>query len=258
MYYEILLGKERNAERVKEFEEKLHFNCFNQEGIYPKILKFYLEFNHFYMQHVRNIDCLGICYRPWELQIIRYYQLNKLIHYPEQEPDSSIPDNKENCYLPYFKDRKILIICPFAGVLKERATKEIFEGIWSKTGKKWFYPKNVEALEFPYGFSGETHKKYPTAIDLFNYITSEIDNIEFDVALIGAAGLAIPLASYIKNKGKIAIDLGGHLQFVFGVLGKRWKEREDIKKAYLNEWWIDMPAKYRPKETDVCDRGAYW
>lgn len=262
MYYEILLQTEKNALKIKKFEAELTFHGLKQNGIFPALPQFYYEYNKFYMPHVRNLDCIGICYDPLEWEILQYYKLrNKLIFYPDQEPDRSTPDNAHNCYLPCFRDKKILILCPFSGLLKERATREIFEGVWSKTGKKWFYPGNVDFIEFPYGFSAETHKKFSTAIDLFNHITGQIDVRDFDVALIAAAGLGIPLASYIKNKGKIAIELGGHLQFLFGVLGKRWREGrlwEETRTKYYNEWWIDMPEKYRPKETDVCDKGAYW
>lgn len=137
------------------------------------------------------------------------------------------------------------------------ATKDIFEGVWSKTGKKWFYPKKVDTLEFPYGFDSETHKNYSTSIDLFEYITAGIDKKDFDIVLIAVTGLVIPIASYVKNIGKIGIDLGG-LQILFGVVGKRWRNLEDWKKADFIDWWIDVPAKYKPKETDVCDSGAYW
>ena len=150
------------------------------------------------------------------------------------------------------------MICPFGDLLKERATKEIFEGVWSKTGKKWFYPQAVDSVEFPYGFAKETHEKYPTVIDLFEFIMGKITAKDFDIALIAAGGLSIPIASTIKNMGKVSIDLGGHLQFLFGVIGKRWRNREENKRDYFNEWWIDMPVKYKPKETDVCDAGAYW
>jgi len=100
---------------------------------------------------------------------------NKLINYVRQEPDRSIPSSDEACYLPFFKGKRLLIVRTFAGILQKRATKEIFEGVWSKIGKKWFYSKEVDALEFPYGFANETHKKYSMAIDLFKYITTEIE-----------------------------------------------------------------------------------
>jgi hypothetical protein len=66
----------------------------------------------------------------------------------------------------------------------------------------------------PYGFAPETQKRFGTAIDLFRSVTKEIDKRDFDVALIGAAGLAIPIASHIKRTGRMGIDLGGMLQIV--------------------------------------------
>jgi len=261
MYYEILLKKEKDPDKVRKFAEGLYFFGLKQAGIFPADPKFYIEFNKFYIPHVKNMDCLGICYRPWELEIIKYYELkNKLIHYPYQQLNPIAPSFEKDCYLPHFKDKKILIICPFAKILAERATKEIFEGVWSKTAKKkWFDPKSVDALEFPYGFTEETHKKYSTALDLFKHITTEIEKRDFDIALIAAAGLAIPIASHVKNMGKIGFSLGGHLQLIFGVIGKRWRVESPFWPIYcFNERWIDMPAKYKPKETDVCDSGAYW
>lgn len=259
MYYEILLKGQTNSDEIKAFEENLIFHGLKQSGVFPADPSFYLLFNKLYMEHVRNLDCIGIFYYPRELELIGHYQLsNKLVHYMEQEPDRSSPSNDKRCYLQYFRNKKILLVCPFAGLLKQRATKEIFEGVWSKTGKRWFYPRSIDALEFPYGFSNEAQKSYATAIELLKEITTEIEKKNFDIALIAAAGLAIPIASYVKNMGKIGIDLGGHLQVLFGVIGKRWREREDWKMDYFNEWWIDMPANYRPKETDVCDQGAYW
>lgn len=259
MYYEIVLNKARDGSEVRLYEKDLEFPFLKNTGIFPMSPDFVLKYNRFYIEHVRNLDCLGIFIdHPRELEILKYYELrNKLIHFVNQEPDRSRPDNPDNCYLQYFRDKKLLLVCPFAGLLKERATKEIFEGVWSKTGKKWFYPKSVDALEFPYGFSPETHKKYKTAIDLFEHIASQIANRDFDVALIGAAGLAIPIASHIKSIGKVGIDLGGHLQILFGVIGERWQNWESWKRDYFNDWWINMPDKYKPNRRDVGDYD-YW
>ena len=85
----------------------------------------------------------------------------------------------------------------------------------------------------------------------------QIEQKSFGVALIAAGGLSIPIASTIKNMGKVAIDLGGHLQFLFGVIGQRWRTEENRRNIFT-EWWIDMPEKYKPKEINVCDNGAYW
>jgi hypothetical protein len=260
MYYPLFLQQEHDAETRRAYERDLAFSSLQQTGIFPNDPEFCLSFNEFYMEQVRNIDSLGICYNhPHELEIIKHYRLsNNLIFYPEQEPDRSRPNNDANCYLPSLRDRKLLIVCPFAKFLAGRANEALFERVWSKTGKRWFHPRNVDALEFPYGFSRDTHAKYPTAFELLEDIKTEILKRDFDVALIGAAGLAIPIASFVKRLGKVGLDLGGALQFFFGVQAKRWQDWEHFKRDYFNEYWEYVPAEYTPKETDVCDQLAYW
>ncbi|HUI06240.1 MAG TPA: hypothetical protein VL486_04475 [Verrucomicrobiae bacterium] len=259
LYYNILLKERTRPDKIEQFEQKLDFCMVKQAGVFPGDPQFCVKFNEFYVRHLKNLDCLGLFLYPAEKRIVQHYGLDHtLVHFVDQEPDRSRPDNEANCYLPEFRDKKILIVCPFASLLKERARKDIFEPVWSKTGKKWFHPRSVDALEFPYGFDPETHRRFPTAIDLFDHIATEIAKRDFDVALIAAAGLAIPIASQVKGMGKVGISLGGHLQALFGVIGKRWRDWADWKRDYFNEWWIEMPAAYRPRQTDVCDQGAYW
>jgi hypothetical protein len=261
MYYPILLNQEPSPLKRRVFEAALLFHGLKQEGIFPAQPEFYRKYNDFYLEHIHHIDCLGLFLLPVEMEtaIVDYYQLqNKLIYFADQEPDRSLPSRAENCYLPYFAGKKVLLVCPFAGILKERATEEIFNGVWSKIGKKWFHPASVDALEFPYGFEAETQTRFTTALQLFENIKAQITQRDFDIALIGAGGLGIPLASFVKRMGKIGISLGGHLQVLFGVIGKRWRDREDWQHDYFNEWWIDMPARYKPHASNVSDAGAYW
>ena len=162
------------------------------------------------------------------------------------------------CYLKHLRGKKILLINPFARFLAERANKETFENVWKKTGKKWFYPESVEGIEFPYGLSKKTQEQYDTVFNLIDEIKEKISKKDFDVAFIAAGGIAIPLASYIKDLGKVSISLGGHLQVLFGVLGERWRGREDWKNRYFNEYWVNLPEKYIPEEKEECENSSYW
>jgi hypothetical protein len=259
MYYQIALDENKVT---KEFEKQLMFHCAEQEGVFPVEFKFIQKFNQFYVPHVKNLDVVGTCNGQYESRIVQFYKLHrtsKLIDYKDQEPDRSTPSNDMNCYLRFFRNKTVLIICPFAELLRERSGKTIFEGVWAKTGKKWFYPADVKALTTPYCFSSEAQNNYRDVIQLFDNIKEQVSKINFDVALIASGPLAIPLASHIKTMGKIGIDLGGHLQVLFGVIGARWRDRKDWQEMYFNDFWIDMPKKYIPAESlNVCDKGAYW
>jgi len=254
MYYEIVLRQHPAAR--EQFERELYFHGLKQCGVFPGDPAFYLRFNEFYMPHVRALDALGLFHDAREWELIQHYGLtNRLVYYEDQEPDRTA---RGDCYLPAFAGKRVLLICPFASLLQQRATKEIYEAVWAKTGAKWFAPASVAAVEFPYGFAPATQQQYPTALELFAAITAQVDRQEYDVALIAASGLGIPLAAHCKQAGKVAIELGGHLQILFGVLGARWRQWKEWQQAYVTDAWIDMPPQYRPQETDVCDAGAYW
>ncbi len=260
--YSIMAAESRHASSLlKALEPHLIYHCLIQSALFPADARFYLRFNEFYAEHLSALDCLGVF--PELLgrsrRIPDFYRLRMpLIHFLDQEPERAIPADKENRYLPAFRGKRVLIVCSFAELLRERATREVFEGVWAKTGKRWFEPADVDALEFPYGYSATTHARYATSLELFEDIAGEMSRRTFDVALIAAASLGIPLAAHAKRLGKVGIALGGHLQVLFGVLGKRWRECAVWRERYVNDWWIDMPARYRPPEPLLVDGGAYW
>ncbi|MFN7983236.1 MAG: hypothetical protein U0Q11_15400 [Vicinamibacterales bacterium] len=234
-------------------------------GIFPLTPETFDSFAEFYAVHVRRLDCVGIGVHagarltPLERNVLWHYQLpGDLISYTDQEPCRSIPDQPYHCYLPALAGKRVLLVCPFARLLQQRATQAVFEGVWSRTEKRWFAPASVEALEFPYGFDPATHARYSSVLSLFDDLASRMRQYEFDVALIAAAALGIPLASTAKEDGKVGISLGGHLQVLFGVAGKRWRDSQEWSERYFNEWWIDMPEQYKPAHSQVCDAGSYW
>jgi hypothetical protein len=268
LYYPILLDRQAALPKVyRLFERRLCQHGLQNEGIFPADPAFYLRFNDFYLEHLRNLDCLGLYLQDWDLplekSIVEFYGLtNKLIHYVDLQPDRQSPSDESACYLPDLRGRKVLLICPFASLLAERANRTTFEAVWARIGKRWFEPGSVEALEIPYGFAATTQARYATALELFDELADQIQALDFEVALIGAGGLAVPLASFVKSLGRVGLDVGGHLQMVFGVLGQKWRDLADWQAAYYNPAWIDMPARYRPEESDVCLEngvpGAYW
>ena len=108
--------------------------------------------------------------------------------------------------------------------------------------------KSVQSL-------GGEKTKYLTWFDALHSMEKKIDKIDFDVAIIGCGAYGLPLAAYIKRKGKQAIHLGGATQILFGVKGKRW---EDRKLKYINKYWINPDEKDKPKNFKKVENGCYW
>lgn len=83
----------------------------------------------------------------------------------------------------------------------------------------------------------------------------EFGGLDFDIALVSAGGYAPLYLLKAREMGKSAIHVGGALQTMFGIMGKRWEDREHVAR-FVNECWI-RPAE-RPAGCEYIDGGAYW
>ena len=97
--------------------------------------------------------------------------------------------------------------------------------------------------------------------ETFVLMCKDIKEIDFDIALLGCGGYGLPLCNFIKTKlNKSAIYIGGGLQLLFGVMGKRW-ENIPMWKKIISE----NNCKFiRPSEDEICmnsntiEGGCYW
>jgi hypothetical protein len=70
-------------------------------------------------------------------------------------------------------------------------------------------------------------------LESFNLMKKDIMYLDFDIALLGCGGYGMPLAHFIsEGLNKSAIYVGGGLQILFGIKGKRWDEHSDISPFY--------------------------
>jgi hypothetical protein len=81
--------------------------------------------------------------------------------------------------------------------------------------------------------------------------------MEFDVALIGCGAYGLPLGAYVKNKGKVAVHMGGGLQLLFGIWGSRW-DSDPIFREMRNQYWILPSDEERPKGMEKVENACYW
>lgn len=240
----------------------LKYHSERQTGIFPTDIEFLPQYAAFYTEQVCHADFLGLFGSPNELKLIRELPLGaKFVHYTDTEPDRSSPYENTQCYLPYLRDKKVLLIAPFASFAKQRACKEIFEAVWKNIDCPWFEPKSIEAIDIPYSFLGQesTFKAFGNSLALYDHIVARIDEYDYDIALIAAGSLAVPLTVHIKNAQKVGISLGGHFQAIFGILGDRWIRDKVWADRYINESWARLPERFIPENAVVlADNKAYW
>jgi hypothetical protein len=248
MAYPLALQAGESGLRLKAYETALKFHCLKQNGIFPTDTDFILRFNEAFVQDLRQLDFYGLKAVGTEAAMLAAYH-----------PDRSLVSRPDNCYLPSFAGQRLLLVSPIANLLAERANQKTFEAVWAKIGKAWFHPADVVPVEIPFAMAPATRHRFPSVLDLLDESMARIQAASFDVALVGASGLGIPIAARIKAMGKVAISIGGDLQILFGVRGRRWRERETWRQRYFTDAWIDVPPAYSfPEKDEMVEGGAYW
>ena len=78
-----------------------------------------------------------------------------------------------------------------------------------------------------------------------------------DAALLGCGAYGLPLAAHVVSSGASAVYVGGGLQLLFGIMGRRWADRAEIA-AVARESWVWPSAAETPPRAEVVEGGAYW
>jgi len=101
----------------------------------------------------------------------------------------------------------------------------------------------------------EGNKPHENFFETLGELKKKIDKSNAEHFLISCGCYGLLLCYYIKSKNKNAIYVGGQLQLLFGLKGKRWDDRQRISTLY-NEHW-KYPTK-KPKGFENIESGCYW
>ena len=67
----------------------------------------------------------------------------------------------------------------------------------------------------------------------------------------------MPLAKRLKDKGVIAIVMGGAIQILFGIKGRRW-DSHSIISSFYNDDWVYPSQDEVPNGALEIEGGCYW
>ena len=248
---------------LKQF--KFPHNISNNAGIYSNNMN---DIAIFYLNHynaVETSDALAVYLgRPDTLEAERFFLKAlqtkiKFISYEALEPFYCVLKlQNEKPWSHHLLGKKVLIISPFVNSFKKqlnngfRMFKDKDNGIFLEGQEFVFYKCfNTVAGNHP-------HINW---INTFNIMCNDISKLDFDIALISCGGYALLLGSFIKRKmGKSAIYIGGGLQLLFGVMGRRWETNDQIQQIIKeNGCKFIKPSKDEiPRNCQNVEGGCYW
>lgn len=151
-----------------------------------------------------------------------------------------------------FKGRKILVVTPFDKLVEYQYSRR--ELIYPEEFLPEFDLQTYRAVQT---IAGNKDDRFRDWFEALKYMSAEICAKDFDLALVGCGAYSLPLCAAIKESGKSAIHMGGDVQLIFGIMGKRW-ENDPFVLSKKNEYWIYPGAEDIPKNADNVEDGCYW
>ena len=154
-------------------------------------------------------------------------------------------------------DKRVLIIHPFKDTIESQYfnhRKRLFrDPSVLPEFKSFTVVKAVQSM-------GGTHQNYATWFEALDFMKRSIYDLQFDVALIGCGAYGLPLASFVKTElNKTAIHVGGALQLLFGIKGRRWESNGyDYHLKYYNSHWVRPLASETPGNSSKFEESCYW
>ena len=90
-----------------------------------------------------------------------------------------------------------------------------------------------------------------------DYVVGEVVKSGATTALIGCGGLGMIIGARLKARGVSAIVVGGAIQVLFGIKGKRWATHDVISK-FWNDQWVWPSREEVPAWATLVEGGCYW
>ena len=226
-------------------------------GFFPSTEDNLMKFGEMMVEDSKQLDILG-SWLPDEKTMITSFNLNltkvtllALEPYWSKNPWSRILEGK-----------KVLVIHPFASLI-EQQYKEKRELLFvDKQVLPKFDLKTIKAVQ---SLGGDC--EYSDWFEALSSMKKQMDATDYDIVLLGCGAYGFPLAAHAKRMGKQAVHLGGALQLLFGIRGKRWDNpnygiqefgKQNTYKTLFNDSWVYPSASYIPSNAKQVEGGCYW
>lgn len=150
--------------------------------------------------------------------------------------------------------RIVLVVHPFTATIRRQYAKNV---------SLWLDPDVLPRFELKLVQSpltlADAPKPHTSWSDSLRHLQARVSAAApFDVALLGCGAYGLPLAHYIVNEHNVpALYMGGALQLLFGIKGRRWADRPDFR-AFFNSHWVWPDAAETPPGASRVENGAYW
>lgn len=240
------------------WKENLRFAMQNNTGFFPTTNEMLIRYKDRMLEDTRQLNLLGDFCRS-----VRFIENEikgvKRVHLKDLEPFyGTIP------WTSALKGKRVLVVHPLADLILKQYKEHRADLFKNPELLPEFHLETIPAVQS----LGEGSSKFENWFDALKWMEDEIDKHEYDVCLIGCGAYGFCLAAHCKRMGKVGIHLGGIVQLLFGIRGKRWDDpMYGVKEwgipigmysSLVNEYWIRPSDTDKPKNAHNVEGACYW
>lgn len=233
------------------WDKKIRKELQTNAGFFPNKREFIDKYCKRMLEDASILDVLAAWYGKEPL-IIGVNASTHLIGLQEAEPWW-----QTNPWTRYLSNKKVLVIHPFSELIEKQYNNRMFL-FKNESVLPDFELKTIKAVQ---SINGDCDD-FDNWFDALKWMENEMDKTNYDIALIGCGAYGFCLAAHAKRMGKKAIHMGGVLQLLFGIMGKRWENVSYHPRfnytTLINDYWVKPGDQYKPKTSDNVEGGCYW
>jgi hypothetical protein len=229
------------------FDDNIKLEMRYSSGFFPCTDRALNRFADQFLRDLTQTDVLG-SWLNGETKLVPYLVQAKTVRLVDLEPYFH-----RDPWTTALSGRTVLVIHPFEASIRRQYEKRevLFDD------PRILPPFTLKTLKAVQSLGADT-MGFETWFAALDWMCARVREIDFDVALIGAGAYGLPLAAQVKRLGKKAVHLGGAMQIMFGIQGKRWDEWPQYQKLYNNHWTRPLPEEVPASNRDFDGGQAYW
>ena len=168
----------------------------------------------------------------------------------------------KNPWSRILEGKNVLVVHPFASLIERQYEKKREALFNDKRVLPKFELKTIKAVQ---SIGGDC--QFENWFEALDSMKAQMDATDYDIVLLGCGAYGFPLAAHAKRMGKRAVHLGGALQLLFGIRGKRWDNpdygiqefgKQSTYKTLFNSSWVYPSPGFAPKNAAQVEGGCYW
>ena len=235
--------------RGGHYGQLTHKQAHQNAGIFPVEGSLLTRFSEIYSAALLEVDLLGFWQTSYQAR-----WLASLAKRPLLAPLESLePYFHPQPWSSALAGRRVLVVHPFARSIASQY-RQRRQSLF--TNPEILPEFELDVLAPPQTLAPATGG-YADWQDALETLISQALARPFDVALLGCGAYGLPLGAAIKRAGRQAIHLGGSLQLLFGIRGRRWDALPPFQPLF-NHDWVRPSAEETPQRAEAVDAGCYW